>query len=493
MSQPLNRKSQKEDVDMSEWFPQSLGSTNTPNSCSTTSTTSILSNDINKRQCKRTISTTSIPINDRININNKIQNKRQHKSIRTRRKPLKPVTNRTKSNNIGYCSKDNYSSNMSSHNIKPPKLDALKIFRYKSNKHSAEFNANLKRLYGNKSNTYMTHNLNTLSKYYESFAPIGIGSYGQVFKARSKLTKQIVAIKQLKTFPKQPEDIEQQANELYLTVKEIMCLKNCQHPNINKLLDVVINNKSNNLCFILEYVPHVLDKVMQTLKLLNVKSPKHIKSSITPILPTSRHWFDVSHIKSIIWDCLCGLRHLKQQKIIHRDIKPSNLLITNDGKIKLCDFGLSRAVYKNNELLTNEARVVTRWYRAPEILIEQNKKKSHYGVESDMWSLGCVMAEIIIGKAIFPGKDDAHQILGIIKICGSIHANDIANVDMEHFLKNLHPTYKNIKSKLSHILMASMNASHWSKTNIEFALDLIHKMLCYDPSKRVTPTQALVH
>lgn len=129
------------------------------------------------------------------------------------------------------------------------------------------------------------------------------------------------------------------------------------------------------------------------------------------------------HKKYIVYQVLKGLKYLHTGEVIHRDLKPSNLLINSECKVKIADFGLARSVAKpddnTNPILTES--VATRWYRAPEILFGSQ----FYSKAVDVWSLGCIVGEMIVGKAIFPGTSTLNQIEKIIELLGTPTPDDL--------------------------------------------------------------------
>lgn len=166
--------------------------------------------------------------------------------------------------------------------------------------------------------------------------------------------------------------------------------------------------------------------------------------------------------------------------VIHRDIKPRNLLVNSSCNLKICDFGLARLENDiGNKLESMSNYVATRWYRAPEIIIS----RTHYGKPSDIWSAGCVMGELLGGKALFMGKDRLHQLTTILGIIGTPNwgENGLAGCTrMSDFLANMP---KKEKIPFTHLFP---NAN-------PLACDLLDKMLQFDPSKRITATEALKH
>jgi len=168
---------------------------------------------------------------------------------------------------------------------------------------------------------------------------------------------------------------------------------------------------------------------------------------------------------------------LHSANVLHRDLKPSNLLLNANCDLKICDFGLARTNCETGQFMTEY--VVTRWYRAPELLLSCDE----YGPSIDVWSVGCIFAELLGRQPIFPGKDYINQLKLIINVLGSQAKDDL------HFVQSQKAcTY--IKS-LPHTPYASLQRLY-PRAN-PAAIDLLDKMLVFDPHKRITVTEALEH
>ncbi|EAY17376.1 CMGC family protein kinase [Trichomonas vaginalis G3] len=186
------------------------------------------------------------------------------------------------------------------------------------------------------------------------------------------------------------------------------------------------------------------------------------------------------HQRYIFWQLLCALKFIHSAGVIHRDLKPSNMLIKSDSTIKVCDFGLSRCIndMHKDELLTDY--IATRWYRAPEILFGSSK----YGPGIDMWAAGCILAELVGGRPLFPGASTMDQLERVISFTGMPNKEDIESMGcqmVETMLGNL--TFSRpqlvLEERLSH---ADPNA-----------IDLIKKLCSFNPNKRPSAEQCLAH
>uniref|UniRef100_A0A8C6YI95 cyclin-dependent kinase n=1 Tax=Naja naja TaxID=35670 RepID=A0A8C6YI95_NAJNA len=268
---------------------------------------------------------------------------------------------------------------------------------------------------------------------------IGEGTYGVVYKARNKQTGQLVALKKIR-LDSETEGVPSTA------IREISLLKELKHPNIVRLLDVVHNQKKLYLVF--EY--------------LNQDLKKYMDSSRTGELP-------LSLVKSYLYQLLQGVSFCHSHRVIHRDLKPQNLLINEMGAIKLADFGLARAF--------GVPHVVTLWYRAPEILLGCK----YYSTAVDIWSIGCIFAEMVTRKALFPGDSEIDQLFRIFRTLGT------PTESLWPGVTNL-PDYKG-------------NFPKWPKKDMKVIIpnldqdgrDLLLQLLMYDPNKRISAKAALNH
>ncbi|XP_015698746.1 probable serine/threonine-protein kinase At1g54610 isoform X2 [Oryza brachyantha] len=213
---------------------------------------------------------------------------------------------------------------------------------------------------------------------FEKLDKIGQGTYSIVYKARDLETGKFVALKKVRFVNMDPESVRFMAREIHI-------LRTLDHPNVIKLQGIVTSRVSQSLYLVFEYMEHDLSGLIATPG-LKLTEPQ----------------------------LLHGLDHCHKNGVLHRDIKGSNLLIDNNGMLKIADFGLATSYDpKNPQPLTS--RVVTLWYRPPELLLGATE----YGVAVDMWSTGCIVAEMFAGKAIMPGRTEVEQIHKIFKLCGS--------------------------------------------------------------------------
>ena len=229
------------------------------------------------------------------------------------------------------------------------------------------------------------------------------------------------------------------------------------HPNIVNLVSLIRATNNNDLYMVFDFMEADLHTV--------------IKSNILSDDPQ----------RYIIYQTLKGLKYIHSGEIIHRDLKPSNILVNPQCKIQIADFGLSRSVVKTPEeddpVLTEY--IATRWYRAPEIILGAQQ----YTKAVDVWSVGCILGEMLHGRAIFPGKSTLNQIELILKLIGMPSDDDLeslGNLTAWNIIKGLNPP------KLR-------NWSEFFPGASSDAIDFIVKCLQFNPKKRPTVDQLFDH
>ncbi|KAJ9567617.1 hypothetical protein OSB04_003583 [Centaurea solstitialis] len=220
---------------------------------------------------------------------------------------------------------------------------------------------------------------------YDKLDKVGSGTYSNVYKARDRKTKKIVALKKVRFDTSEPESIKFMA-------REIMMLQKLDHPNIVKLLGLATSRMQYSLYLVFDYMQTDLSRIISR--------------------PDER--LTEPQVKFYMQQLLSGLQHCHERGILHRDIKGSNLLIDKNGMLKIADFGLANYYNpKKPVALTN--RVVTLWYRSPELLLGTTR----YGPGIDLWSVGCLLAEMFAGRPIMPGRTEVEQLHKIFKLCGT--------------------------------------------------------------------------
>lgn len=271
-----------------------------------------------------------------------------------------------------------------------------------------------------------------------------------MFKAIDKKTQEPVALK--KNF-----DAFQNNTDAQRTYREIMLLQELNgHENIVRLLNVIKAENDKDIYLIFEYMETDLHTVIRA----------NILESI--------------HKQFIMYQILKAMKFIHSAGIIHRDLKPSNILINSEAFIKICDFGLARCTTSTgNKDITMTDYVATRWYRAPEILLGSTK----YTTQADMWSVGCIFAELLGGKPLFPGTSTLIQITKVLEVTGKPNKEDIQSVQSD-LAATMLETIVITKTKSLKNLFPKANSVE---------LDLLSKLLQFNPSKRISVEKALEH
>ncbi|CAG7950505.1 unnamed protein product [Penicillium salamii] len=301
---------------------------------------------------------------------------------------------------------------------------------------------------------------------YSDLQPIGCGSSGLICSARDSITNSQVAIKKIPS----PFATPALAKRTY---REVHLLSHLRHDNLINMTDIFIS-PSEDIYIVTEFIMTDLHHLLKA-------ASKQLESQFTQFFT---------------YQMLRGLKYIHSAGIIHRDLKPGNILINDNCDLKICDFGLAR---EQDAQMTGY--VATRYYRAPEIMLTWQK----YTYAVDMWSVGCIMAEMILGRPLFPGKDHVHQFTLITEILGKpseevmkrVFSSSTLNfvqslpdkepVGLASVLGDVDPQGKPCSSRL---ILLSFCFLHTSTLK---ALDLLEKMLKIDPYERITTADALKH
>ena len=275
---------------------------------------------------------------------------------------------------------------------------------------------------------------------------LGEGTYGYVYKAKDLQMDEYVAMKKIK-LDTEDEGIPSTA------LREISILRELDHPNIVHLRDCVQNE--GKLYLVFEFVDMDLRRYMD--------------STSEPL--------DTPTVKSFLYQIFAGLNLCHSRGIMHRDLKPQNLLVSNQGRLKLADFGLARAFVPPIRPLTHE--VVTLWYRPPEILLGAQ----YYAPQVDVWACGAMMVEMITKSAPFQGECEIDQIYKIFQILGTPTEETWPQVSQ---LPDWNPAFPNWRKKNLQKVIPQIE-------NDALAIDLLTKLLQLDPKDRISAKKSLIH
>ncbi|KAI2805966.1 Mitogen-activated protein kinase 14 [Blomia tropicalis] len=282
---------------------------------------------------------------------------------------------------------------------------------------------------------------------YENLQMLGSGAYGLVCSAFDRSRQMNIAIKKISTPFQTPIHAKR-------TYRELKLLKHMKHDNVIGLLDV--------------FTPSPTLETFAEVYLVN----QLMSSDLNKIIKSQRLSDD--HVRFLVYQMLRGLKYIHSAGVIHRDLKPGNIVVNEDCELKIVDFGLAR---QSESEMTGY--VATRWYRAPEVMLNW----MHYNNTMDIWSVGCIMAEMLTGRPLFPGTDHIDQLLKIMRLCGTPDdefMNRITSQEARNYIRTVQ-------------LMEKKNFKHEFKNANEHAVDLLEKMLELDYEKRLTAEQALKH
>ena len=347
--------------------------------------------------------------------------------------------------------------NKNNPNSDPPKIDNNKHQHKNQNKsNSKQILEKLKQTYPNKTIFSIAGHFFIIDEKYEFIKRLGQGAYGIVVSCLDKTNNSVVAMKKV-------ENAFEDLIDAKRILRELRLLHFFNHPSIIKLIDIQKPenlDSFNDIYFATEFMDTDLHKVIYS------------KQPLTD-----------NHFQFFIYQILLGVHYLHSAGVIHRDIKPSNILVNKDCEMKICDFGLCGKIKTEDgegEAISQQTEyVVTRWYRAPEIILCPKR----YTKAVDTWSVGCILAELLGRTALFPGDNYLDQIKKIIMVLGNPTDSDIDYVkDLEarKFINDL-PKFDKIPFK-----------TIYPKANPQ-AIDLLEKMLCFNPKQRISIEQCLEH
>ncbi|KAJ1816985.1 hypothetical protein LPJ56_002187 [Coemansia sp. RSA 2599] len=313
---------------------------------------------------------------------------------------------------------------------------------------------------------------------YQKIEKLGEGTYGIVYKAQNRETNEVVALKRIRL------DNEEEGVPC-TAIREISLLKELKHPNILGLFDVLHTEKKLTLVF--EFMDSDLKKFVDA-----------YGGDLDPLT-----------VKHLLYQLLCGIAYCHRNRVLHRDLKPQNLLINKRGDLKLGDFGLARAFGIPVRSYSHE--VVTLWYRAPDVLLGSRQ----YDTSIDIWSIGCIFAEMSTGRPFFAGGSIDGQILHIFRIkgtpidpqepgalpppqasfgqqaAGSESVQTSAEID---YARRLWPGFSKLPDyRRSFPIFSSVPLEPLLPKLSARGIDLLQRLLEFAPEKRISAEQALAH
>eukprot|EP00929_Paragymnodinium_shiwhaense_P003976 TRINITY_DN104685_c0_g1_i1.p1 TRINITY_DN104685_c0_g1~~TRINITY_DN104685_c0_g1_i1.p1 ORF type:complete len:402 (+),score=65.12 TRINITY_DN104685_c0_g1_i1:131-1336(+) len=291
-------------------------------------------------------------------------------------------------------------------------------------------------------------------KRYTVLEPVGQGAYGVVCSAQDEETGDTVAIKKV-------ENAFEHLTFAKRTLRELKILRHLRHENLIDCRHVYLPGDRDGYEDI-----YIISELMETDLASVLKSPQALSDD---------------HCQFFFYQLLRGLKYVHSADVVHRDLKPRNLLVNSNCDLKICDYGLARVRYPDDVFATCPMTeyICTRWYRALEVL----SSWSDFGKPIDIWSTGCIFAEMLRRKPLFPGKNTQHQLQLVISCLGTPEKEvlkKIPNEKCRKFIENLPAS--NGRPFEEAVSTASPEA-----------LDVLRKSLVYNPEKRITAEQTLEH
>ncbi|KMZ59526.1 Mitogen-activated protein kinase 17 [Zostera marina] len=277
---------------------------------------------------------------------------------------------------------------------------------------------------------------------------IGQGSYGIVVSATDTRNGERVAIKKI-------QDVFKSVSDATRILREIKFLRMLGHPNIVQIKNIILphsRKKFNDIYVVFELMESDLYEVLRT------------NDDLTP-----------EHHRVFMYQLLRALKYIHSGNLFHRDLKPKNIIVNADCKVKICDFGLARVAFNDESSpIFWTDYIATRWYRAPELC---GCFFSKYTPAIDIWSIGCIFAEILTRKPIFPGKNEIHQLDIITDLLGTPSTNCISRA--RQYLSNMH-------------IKITVPFSKKFRGIDPLALHLLERLLAFDPKDRPSAEEALM-
>ncbi|NWX03833.1 CDK18 kinase, partial [Caloenas nicobarica] len=279
---------------------------------------------------------------------------------------------------------------------------------------------------------------------YVKLDKLGEGTYATVFKGRSKLTENLVALKEIR--------LEHEEGAPCTAIREVSLLKNLKHANIVTLHDIIHTERSLTLVF------------------------EYLDNDLKQYLDNCGNLMSVHNVKIFMFQLLRGLAYCHGRKILHRDLKPQNLLINERGELKLADFGLARAKSVPTKTYSNE--VVTLWYRPPDVLLGSTE----YSTPIDMWGVGCIHYEMVTGRPMFPGSTVKEELHLIFRLLGTPTEDTWPGITSNEEFKAYNFTQYQAQPLINHAPRLDSEG-----------IDLLMNLLLFEAKGRISAEAALQH
>ncbi|KAJ8257791.1 hypothetical protein GJAV_G00189720 [Gymnothorax javanicus] len=279
---------------------------------------------------------------------------------------------------------------------------------------------------------------------YVKLSKLGEGTYATVFKGRSKLTENLVALKEIR--------LEHEEGTPCTAIREVSLLKNLKHANIVILHDIIHTDQSLTLVF------------------------EYLDSDLKQYLDNCGTLMSIHNVKIFMFQLLRGLSYCHKRKILHRDLKPQNLLINDRGELKLADFGLARAKSVPTKTYSNE--VVTLWYRPPDVLLGSTE----YSTPIDMWGVGCIFYEVMTGRPMFPGSTVKEELHLIFRLLGTPTEESWPGISANVEFQSYHFPVCRPQPLLNHVPRLDAEG-----------IDLLSDLLLFNAKLRISAEVSLTH
>ncbi|KAL3095599.1 hypothetical protein niasHT_024425 [Heterodera trifolii] len=289
---------------------------------------------------------------------------------------------------------------------------------------------------------------------------LGGGNYGNVIKVRAAQGVELAVKKMYEPFSS--------AIKARRVFRELKLLQLISHENIIQFVDM--------------YTPDMDEKCFKNVYIVSGYAGVSLKQVLDRQKQLGQSLINHDHIKYIVYQLLRALKYLHSANVIHRDLKPSNLAITEECDLTVLDFGLARTVSNNGDNLT--AYVISRWYRSPEVIYWNNVS---YNAKADVWSVGCILAELFTNRVLFPGSEAMEQYKLIIRLCGSPDELLMQKIEQQNS-----PAMRMVIERMGGFCERKDFRQVFAHCP-EDAVDLLNKLLVMDPDRRISVEESLLH